>query len=46
MTLDDAKNVLEIINIALEASPIPDPFKSAVSAIPKLAFTIVEMAEV
>lgn len=46
ITLGDARTVLELVTIALNASPIPDPFKSAVSAIPKLTLTIVEMAEV
>jgi hypothetical protein len=46
ITLNDAKGVLEIVTNVLDASPIPDPFKSAVSAIPTLALSIVEMAEV
>lgn len=32
--------------MGLDASPIPEPFKSAVSAIPKIALEIVNMAEV
>jgi hypothetical protein len=46
ITLSDAKTVLDIVTTVLAASPIPDPFKSAVSAIPALALSIVEMAEV
>jgi hypothetical protein len=46
VTLNDAKNVLELVTTALEASPIPSPFKDAVTTIPKLALSIVEMAEV
>jgi hypothetical protein len=46
ITLSDTKIVLDTVTTVLAALPIPDPFKSAVSAIPSLALSIVEMAEV
>jgi hypothetical protein len=44
VTLSDAKNALEAMAAAFHV--IPEPFKSAVSAIPKLALAIVNMAQV
>lgn len=46
VTLSQARDLLGVITMGLDASPIPEPFKSAVSAIPKIALEIVNMAEV
>jgi hypothetical protein len=46
VNLADAKIALQAIGGVLKASPIPDPFKSAVTAIPNLALAIIKMAEV
>jgi hypothetical protein len=46
MDLSAVKISLQAIGGVLNASPIPDPFKSAVTAIPNLALAIINMAEV
>lgn len=46
ITLGDAKTILATISVGLDASPLPEPLRSAVGAIPKVALAIVNMAEV
>lgn len=44
--MEGAKLGLEVLSTVLEAAPIPEPFKSAVTAIPDLALKIMEVVEV
>lgn len=44
--LSAAKATLTILKTALDIAPIPDPFKSAVTAIPEAALNIIDIAEV
>lgn len=46
VTLTDARLALETLSGVLSAVPIPDPLKSAVTAIPTAALQIVAIAEV
>lgn len=46
LALADAKTGLIAVSSILNASPIPDPFKSAVALIPTTALAIVTMVEV
>ncbi|KAG9012431.1 hypothetical protein FRB94_006046 [Tulasnella sp. JGI-2019a] len=43
--METAKRGLRLLSIALKAAPIPDPFKSAVTAIPDIALQIIEIVD-
>ncbi|KAG9024430.1 hypothetical protein FRB95_011532 [Tulasnella sp. JGI-2019a] len=43
--METAKQGLKLFSIALKAAPIPDPFKSAVTAIPDIALQIIEIVD-
>ncbi|KAG8982756.1 hypothetical protein FRB94_007973 [Tulasnella sp. JGI-2019a] len=43
--MEIAKQGLKLLSTALKASPIPDPFKSAVTAIPDIALQIIEIVD-
>ncbi|KAG9030372.1 hypothetical protein FRB95_004027 [Tulasnella sp. JGI-2019a] len=43
--METAKQGLKLLSIALKAAPIPDPFKSAVTAIPDIALQIIEIVD-
>ncbi|KAG8996681.1 hypothetical protein FRB94_008087, partial [Tulasnella sp. JGI-2019a] len=43
--MQNAKQVLQLLSTALNAAPIPDPFKSAVTAIPDIALQIIEIVD-
>ncbi|KAG9013544.1 hypothetical protein FRB94_002138 [Tulasnella sp. JGI-2019a] len=43
--MDDAKLGIKLLSSALNAAPIPEPFKSAVTAIPDLVITIMDIVE-
>ncbi|KAG9034306.1 hypothetical protein FRB95_013464 [Tulasnella sp. JGI-2019a] len=44
--MDTAKQGLQVLSKVLKVAPIPDPFKSAVTAIPDLALQIIGIVEV
>ncbi|KAG8977587.1 hypothetical protein FRB93_011885 [Tulasnella sp. JGI-2019a] len=41
--MEKAKQALQLLSTVLNAAPIPDPFKSAVTAIPDIALQIIEI---
>ncbi|KAG8995016.1 hypothetical protein FRB94_009490 [Tulasnella sp. JGI-2019a] len=43
--MENAKQGLQLLSKALNAAPIPDPFKSAVTAIPNIAVQIIEIVD-
>ncbi|KAG8983106.1 hypothetical protein FRB93_007663 [Tulasnella sp. JGI-2019a] len=43
--MDNAKIAVKILSIGLKAAPIPEPFKSAVTAIPDLILIILDVVE-
>lgn len=45
-TLDDARLILQTLVTALNAAPIPDLFKPAVTLVPELALNIIASAQV
>ncbi|KAG8996418.1 hypothetical protein FRB94_008334 [Tulasnella sp. JGI-2019a] len=45
ISIDAAKQGLEVLSKVLKAAPIPDPFKSAVTAVPDIALQIIQIVE-
>ncbi|KAG8989009.1 hypothetical protein FRB94_014752 [Tulasnella sp. JGI-2019a] len=43
--MEKAKQALQLLSTVLNAAPIPDPFKSAVTAIPDIALQIIEIVD-